>query len=181
MIRTATYGEVQRFIAEQNEIAQAPANKNLPLPGKEMYHKAVVYFNSFNDYSLLNELCVEREIIVLPVSKEMSDLFKEVNESEVAKYVAAALISSRIGYVLIISIDDVMRLEPNERKGFYVHELTHYDQYASGRLRVDNKEGQVYWLGEPYISLAEISKATIEEYLQWPWEIEAYEAQGRVL
>ena len=166
MIRTATYGEVQRFIAEQNEIAQALANKNVPLPGKEMYHKAVVYFNSFNDYPVLKELCVEREIIILPVSKEMSDLFEGINVSEVAKYAAAALISSRIGYVLIILIDDVMRLEPNERKGLYVHELTHYDQLASGRLRVDNKEGQVYWLGEPYISLAEISKATIEEYLQ---------------
>ena len=61
-----------------------------------------------------------------------------------------------------------------------MHELTHYDQYASGRLRVDNKEGQVYWLGEPYINYHEMSKATIEEYLQWPWEIEAHEAQGRV-
>lgn len=181
MIRTVTYGEFQQFINEQNEIAQTLADKSVPQPSKEMYHKAVVYFNSFNDYPLLSELCVEREIIVLPVSKEMSDFFEGINESEVAKYAAAALISSRIGYVLIISIDDVMRLEPNERKGLYVHELTHYDQYASGRLRVDNKEGQVYWLGEPYINYLEMSKVTIEEYLQWPWEVEAYEAQERVL
>lgn len=189
MIRTVTYGEFQQLINEQNEIAQTLADKSVPQPTvtvsldhcKEMYHKAVVYFNSFNDYPLLSELCVEREIIVLPVSKEMSDLLIPSKESEVAKYAAAALVETCIGYVLIILIDDVMRLEPNERKGIYVHELTHYDQYASGRLRVDNKEGQVYWLGKPYISLAEIPKATIEEYLQWPWEIEAYEAQRRVL
>lgn len=181
MIRTVTYGEFQQFINEQNEIAQTLADKSVPQPCKEMYHKAVVYFNSFNDYPLLSELCVDREIVILPVSKEMSDSFEGINGSEVAKYAAAALISSRIGYVLIISVDDVMRLEPNERKGLYVHELTHYDQYASGRLRVDNKEGQVYWLGEPYINYHEMSKVTIEEYLQWPWEIEAYEAQGRVL
>ena len=181
MIRTATYGEVQRFIAEQNEIAQALANKNVPLPGKEMYHKAVVYFNSFNDYPVLKELCVEREIIILPVSKEMSDLFKEINESEVAKSVDAALVETCIGYVLIIAIDEVMQHEPSLRKGLYVHELTHYDQFASGRLRIDSKTGQVYWLGEPYINYREMSKVTIEEYLQWPWEIEAYEAQGRVL
>ena len=181
MIRVATYGEFQQFINEQNEIAQTLADKSVPQPSKEMYHKAVVYFNSFNDYPLLSELCVEREIIVLPVSKEMSDFFEGINESEVAKYAAAALISSRIGYVLIISIDDVMRLEPNERKGLYVHELTHYDQMVAGRLAFNFDLGLVYWLGEPYISFAEIPKATIEEYLQWPWEVEAYEAQERVL
>lgn len=180
MIRTVAYGELLKFIDEQNEIAQTLADKSVPQPSEEMYHRAVLYFNSFNDYSLLSELCVEREIVILPVSKEMSDFFEGINESEAAKYAAAALISSCIGYVLIISIDNVMRLEPNERKGLYVHELTHYDQYASGRLRVDNKEGQIYWLGEPYINYLEMSKVTIEEYLQWPWEIEAYEAQERV-
>ena len=181
MIRTATYGEFQRFIAEQNEIAQALVNKRVPLPGKEMYHKAVVYFNSLNDYSLLSVLCVEREIIVLPISKEMSDLFEGINESEVANILAAALMETCIGYVLIVAIDMVMQHEPSVRKKLYVHELTHYDQYVSGRLRVDSKAGQVYWLGEPYINHVEMSKATIEEYLQWPWEIEAYEAQERVL
>jgi hypothetical protein len=68
-----------------------------------------------------------------------------------------------------------MALDAINRKAVYVHELTHYDQMVAGRLVFNFDLGLIYWLGEPYISFAEIPKATIEEYLQWPWEVEAYD------
>ena len=180
MIRVATYGELARFITEQNLIAKNQGIAEFALPPKVMYANAVAYFNNQVIDPDLVELCREREITIIPLSSEITDLYKD-QETNISGQAIAGVIKSSIGYVLAICLEKLMALDAINRKAVYVHELTHYDQMVAGRLVFNFDLGLIYWLGEPYISFAEIPKATIEEYLQWPWEIEAYEAQGRVL
>ena len=47
-----------------------------------------------------------------------------------------------------------------------LHELTHIEQFHEGRLRSDFES--FTWFGKKYNA-----NAPHEEYLQWPWEIEA--------
>ena len=180
MIRVATYGELTRFIAEQNLIAQRHGVAEYAMPPKAMYASAVAYFNNQVIDPDLVELCREREITIIPLSEEITDLYKD-QETNISGQAIAGVIKSSIGYVLAICLEKLMALDAINRKAVYVHELTHYDQMVAGRLAFNFDLGLVYWLGKPYISFAEIPKATIEEYLQWPWEVEAYEAQERVL
>lgn len=53
-----------------------------------------------------------------------------------------------------------------------VHELVHAEQYLHGRLTNCKKTGQMRWKKKSYDDV---------DYMQLPWEIEAYEKQAKIL
>lgn len=70
-------------------------------------------------------------------------------------------------------IADALQVPESERERFHrsylVHELTHVKQYMSGRLVVV-EAGKMIWEGV-------LMNVTLEGYVEFPWEREAYLAQ----
>lgn len=60
----------------------------------------------------------------------------------------------------------------------FVHEYAHYEQFSTGRLKFQNGCTQeapvIEWEG-----VIHFPTTVISEYVKQPWEIEAFEAQGR--
>lgn len=70
----------------------------------------------------------------------------------------------------VLEIDS--RLKGDDFITAITHEMTHVKQYARGETKDVNKFTKS-WKGEEYLSLY----STVEEYMELPWEKEAYEMQ----
>jgi len=70
----------------------------------------------------------------------------------------------------VIEVDS--RLRGDDFLTALTHEMVHVKQHARGELK-DNTLALKKWKGEEWITLY----STIEEYMSFPWEKEAYELQ----
>ena len=109
------------------------------------------------------EFCIKK---LMPRMKTLDILlYLEKNMDRADGY---CLAESKRSFVLEID----SRLKGDDFITAIIHEMVHVKQYARGETK-DVNQFTKSWKGEEYISLY----STVEEYMELPWEEEAYRLQ----
>ena len=112
---------------------------------------------------MVANFCIER---LMPRMKTLDILlYLEKNMDRADGY---CLAESKRSFVLEID----SRLKGDDFITAITHEMVHVKQYARGETK-DVNQFTKSWKGEEYISLY----STVEEYMELPWEEEAYRLQ----